>query len=87
MTASNFNLRGIPPQVMTLLKREAKSLKVSVNVLILKLIEQGIGFSGKPKKVLYHDLDFLIGTSSSKENKDFEKQVKIFEEIDEELWK
>ncbi len=87
MTASNFNLRGVPPQVMTFLKREAQKLNISVNVLILKLIEQGLGLSGKAKRVKHHDLDFLIGTWSSKETKEFDESVKVFEKTDPELWK
>lgn len=87
MSSSNFNLRGITPQVMSLLKREAKSLKISVNQLLLKLIEQGIGYSGKPKRVVHHDLDFLIGTWSAKESKEFDERVKVFEKIDEDIWK
>lgn len=87
MTASNFNLRGISPQVMSLLKREAKEHKISVNQLILKLVEQGVGYSDKPKRVIHHDLDFLIGAWSAKESKDFEERIKIFEKIDQELWK
>jgi len=58
MSTSNFNLRGIPEEVMALLKQEAKRLHISVNVLILKMIEKEFGFS--PKKTTYHDLvDFL----------------------------
>ena len=87
MKALNFNLRGLSPEVMSILKRESKEMKVSVNLLILNLIEQGIGYSGKPKKVMYHDLDFLIGTWSVSENKKFDDHIKIFETIDEELWK
>lgn len=87
MNTLNFNLRGVPPEVMTLLKREAKQLDISVNILILKLIEQGIGYSSKPKKKLHHDLDFLIGTWSDKESKEFDKNLQVFEKIDEELWK
>lgn len=87
MTASNFNLRGVPPQVMSQLKKQAKDLNVSVNILILRLIEQGIGFSSKPKRATYHDLDFLIGTWSSEECKELTRSTKIFEEIDKELWK
>lgn len=41
----------------------------------------------KIKKVKHHDLDFLIGTWSPKEAKKFDKSVKIFEKIDDELWK
>lgn len=87
MTASNFNLRGISPEVMSLLKHKAKELKISVNILILRLIEQGVGYSGKPKKVIHHDLDFLIGNWSQKESKEFDERVKVFETIDEEIWK
>ena len=86
MDGLNFNLRGLSPQVMALLKREAKELKLSVNLLILKLIEQGVGYSGKAKRVTYHDLDFLIGTWTAKESKEFDENIKIFEKIDEELW-
>ena len=83
MTTSNFNLRGVSPEIMAHLKREAKELKISVNLLILKLIEQGLGYSIKPRRVVHRDLDFLIGTWSSKESKDFEESIKIFEMIDE----
>ncbi len=87
MTASSFNLRGVSPDVMAILKREAKKLNISVNLLILKLIEQGIGYSGKTKKIQHHDLDFLIGTWSPEETKEFDDKLKIFEKIDDELWK
>jgi hypothetical protein len=87
MTSSSFHLRGVSSQVMAVLKREAKNRNISVNILILNLIEQGIGVSGKPKKMMHHDLDFLIGTWSSKEAKEFDKSVDIFEKIDDELWK
>lgn len=87
MTTSNFNIRGISPLVMSFLKRQAKELNMSVNALILKLIEQGIGFGGKSKRIIHHDLDFLIGTWSSQETKEFNQSIKNFEKIDEELWK
>ena len=85
MAGINFNLRGLSPQVMALLKREAKELRLSVNLMILKLIEQGIGYSDQTKQVTYHDLDFLIGTWTAKESKEFDENIKIFEKIDEEL--
>ncbi len=86
MKGSNFNLRGISPEILLVLKRQAIELKVSMNSLILKFIEQGIGYGGKPKRVTYHDLDFLIGTWSAKESQKFDESIKIFEEIDRELW-
>lgn len=86
MAASSFNLRGIPVEVMDLLKKEAKDHHISINLLILRFIEQGVGFSRKTKRTIYHDLDSLAGTWSDKDCKVFQENVKCFEKIDEELW-
>lgn len=85
MTTLNFNLRGIPPDVMLLLKREAKRLHTSVNALVLKMIERGLGFSHE--KQIYHDLDHLAGSWSAIDEKKFKENTQIFEQIDEDLWK
>ena len=55
MSLSNFNVRGIPEEIMLLLKREAKRLHTSINVLILKMIERSVGYSHE--KLRHHDLD------------------------------
>jgi hypothetical protein len=86
MAITNFNLRGLDTEVMSTLKKEAKKQQTSVNVLILKLIEQGIGFSREIKRPVYHDLDKLAGTWSAKEAKEFEKHTQYFEKIDKDLW-
>jgi hypothetical protein len=84
MTVSNFNLRGIPTEVMTLLKQEAKRLHTSVNMLILQIIERDLGFAHE--KVVYHDLDHLAASWSSTEAKSFEENTASFEKIDRDLW-
>lgn len=84
MAASKFYLRGIPGEVMELLKREAKRLRTSVNVLILQLIERGLGFAHK--KVVLHDLDHLAGTWSAEDEKVLKKNTRQFEQIDKNLW-
>lgn len=84
MSASNFNLRGIPSELMALLKREAKRLHTSVNVLLLQIIERGLGFSRE--KVIYRDLDHLAGSWSSVDEKNFQENTRAFEQIDKELW-
>lgn len=84
MSASNFNLRGIPSDVMALLKKEAKRLHTSVNILILKIIERSLGITYE--KPTYHDLDHLAGSWSFAEEKTFEENTKYFEQIDKELW-
>ena len=85
MSASNFNLRGIPAEVMALLKREAKRLRTSVNTLVLKMIEQGLGFTRE--KLAHHDLDHLANSWSAAEEKAFKENTHSFEQIDKELWK
>jgi Trm5-related predicted tRNA methylase len=85
MAASNFNLRGIPSDIMNTLKKEAKRLHMSVNALALKMIEQGLGLSHE--RFVYHDLDHLAGSWSSEEEKAFKKDTKSFEKIDKEMWK
>lgn len=84
MSASNFNLRGIPEEVMVLLKKEAKRLHVSVNTLVLKIIEKGLGFNSE--KTLHHDLDHLSGSWSAEDEKSFMKNTQSFEKIDKDLW-
>jgi hypothetical protein len=83
---SNFNLRGIPAEVMSLLKQEAKEHHISVNHLILQILEQGIGYSKQVKRARYHDLDYLAGTWTENERESFVENTKFFENIDSEMW-
>jgi hypothetical protein len=80
MSASKFDLKDIPIEVMTQLKRDSKRLRISVNALILKIIERGLGLSCE--KCSYHDLDHLAGTWSSAEEKAFENNTGQFRKID-----
>lgn len=86
MSTSNFNLRNIAPSVMSLLKQKAIEQKISINSLILKIIEQGLGVVQAKKKPIFHDLDHLAGTWTSKDTKIFNDNIKSFEKIDKELW-
>ncbi len=85
MSASNFNLRGISPELMMQLKREAKRLHISINTLVLKMIERGLGFTRE--KLVHHDLDHLAGSWSADDEKQFKENTQSFEQIDKELWK
>jgi hypothetical protein len=76
MTSSNFNLRGIDPEVMRLLKRESQEQHISVNMLIIKLVEQGIGYRCKGKRVKHHELDNLAGTWSEEDSQRFDENIK-----------
>lgn len=86
MSTSNFNLRNIAPDVMSLLKKEAIKQKISINSLILRTIEKGLGIVHQTKKNVFHDLDYLAGGWTDKEKKLFDENTKSFERIDTELW-
>jgi hypothetical protein len=86
MSAVNFNLRGIDPKVMAVLKSEAEKTHTSVNLLILMCIEKTLGYTFKINKPIYSDLDYLSGTWTKEEAKAFKENTLYFETIDKDLW-
>lgn len=86
MSTTNFNLRGIEPKVMAILKKEAEKQHTSINLLILNCIEQSVGYSHKVNKPSYNDLDHLAGTWREDDVNEFKKNTQFFEEIDKDLW-
>lgn len=86
MPAANFNLRNINPKIMLLLKKEAAQQNISVNSLILQIIQREFGIISPLKKSTFHDLDYLAGTWNKEDQKTFESNIKTFEKIDEQLW-
>ena len=86
MKGQNFNLRGIESGVMALLKKEAKKQNISINLLILQILEMNVGYSYKIKRPTYHDLDKLAGTWTDKDEKEFKKNTEYFEKVDEDMW-
>ena len=86
MTTSNFNLRGLPIAVMNRLKLAAQKQDTSVNLLIIRFIEQGIGYSHEVRKNTHHELDKLAGTWSEEEAAEFQRNTADFEKIDKDLW-
>jgi len=82
----NFNLRNITPKTMAKLKKEAEKQKISVNSLILQIVEQGLGNIIPRKKSLFHDLDHLAGTWSKEDESEFNKNIESFEKGDKQVW-
>lgn len=85
MSVTNFNLRGIPAEVMNKLKQEAKKQQISINSMLLNIIQNNIGYSSQVKRHTYHELDKLAGTWSKKDAKTFAKDAKSFEKIDKDI--
>ena len=86
MQTTNFNLRGIDPHVMSILRKKAENQHISINVLILNCIEQSIGYSHKINRPQYDDLDYLAGTWKKNDLAEFNKNTQFFETIDKDLW-
>jgi hypothetical protein len=84
---ANFSLRGIDEETALRLKNEARGRGVSVNALILELIQQGLGLrGGRAPQAVYRDLDALAGTWGAEETAGFLEAISDFERIDEGIW-
>ena len=83
----SITIRGIDPGLDRVIKSHARQNNLSVNQWILQALKKmtGIGKESVFKK--YHDLDALAGGWSKEEEKAFQKNTKVFERIDEDLWK
>lgn len=58
--AHQYTIRNVSPKVHRALRAKALARGVSVNTLLLQLLEAEAGFAAQPKT--YDDLDDLIGT-------------------------
>lgn len=76
MSTSNFNLRNVASNVMSLLKKKATQEKISVNSLILQIIEGSFNIAHPRAKTIFHDLDHLTGTWSEKDMEAFDDKMK-----------
>ena len=84
---NQITVRGIAPELEKRIRRKAKATGKSLNKVILELIG-GSAVPGKPrKKPAGASLAGLAGGWSEKEAREFEESVRIFEEIDEAMWK
>lgn len=82
MPSTNFNLKNIPPDLMEFLEMRSTEQKISINSLILQILEQRFRLSRQKRKKTYHDLDHLAGTWSEKDKQAFDERTKYFNEID-----
>jgi hypothetical protein len=84
---NNLSIRGLDDKALAKLKKLAASEEASVNTVVLRLIEQGLGH--KRAKVMpqrHDDLDELAGTWSKQEAKEFERLTAPFGKVDADLW-
>jgi plasmid stability protein len=84
---STMTIRGLDDLTIRALKEKAKQEGMSVNSTLVKLLQEELGLKKKKRTVVYNDLDYLAGTWSDKDFKEFKKKIEEFEKIDETTWK
>jgi hypothetical protein len=85
---TNLSIRGLDAKALAELKARAAKEEASVNSLVLRLIEQGLGHRrAKPARRRHGDLDALAGRWKPEEGRDFERATAPFAEVDAKLWK
>lgn len=80
----NIHVRNIDDDLMLDLKALALKKSISMNKLIITLLQKVIGKT--PRTVICHDFDKFSGTWTPEETAEFEKNITDFSKIDEALW-
>ena len=85
---TNLSIRGLDAKALAELKAKAAKEDASVNTLVLRLIEQGLGHKrAKPTLRRHDDLDALAGSWRKSEGAEFERATAPFGKVDPKLWK
>jgi hypothetical protein len=83
-----ITLRIDDPAMEKMLRRKAKDEGKSLNKVALELIRTGAGHGGRIKNPPRGaSLSEFAGVWTEQEAKEFEEAIRIFEEIDGEMWK
>ena len=82
-----ITIRGIDPGLDQVIKVQAKQSSLSINQWVLKALKKVTGMEKEPVFKKHHDLDALAGGWSKEEARTFQKNTKMFENIDEDVWK
>jgi plasmid stability protein len=83
MDSKQYTIRTVPASVDRALRHRAKTEGKSLNAVAIEALERGLELDAKPK--IHTDLNHLIGTWQ--EDPEFDRAMKDFARIDEEMWK
>ncbi|MBT3934417.1 MAG: hypothetical protein HOF35_09165 [Bacteroidetes bacterium] len=81
---SQITIRKIPENIERQIRNLAQKNNCSLNQTIINLLEKALGTKEQGKRK--RDLSRLAGTWDTDQVNEFEKNTKIFEQIDEEIW-
>jgi hypothetical protein len=82
-----LTIRGIDTELDRVIKSRARENDLSVNQWVLQALKKITGTGKEPVFRKHVDLDALAGGWSKEEVKAFRKNTRLFERIDEDLWK
>lgn len=82
-----ITIRGIDPELDRVIKSRARQDSLSVNQWVLQTLKKVTGMGKQPVFKKHNDLDALAGGWSKEEVKAFHANTKIFQRIDEDVWK
>jgi len=82
-----LTIRGIDPELDRAIKTKAEQNNLSANQWVLQALKKITGRGKEPLFKKYHDLDALAGGWTREDTAEFKKHTKVFERIDEDLWK
>jgi len=82
-----LTIRGIDPELDRAIKSRANQNNLSANQWIIQALKKITGTGKEPVFKKHYDLDSLAGGWSKEETLAFAKNTKIFERIDEDVWK
>jgi hypothetical protein len=83
---TQITLRGIDPEIEREIRRIAKKSGKSLSRVVLDMIDRSTGLNKKGMKPAADSLRKLAGGWSEKDAMEFLKSIKLFEQIDEEMW-
>ena len=82
---NQMTLRKIPEELERQLRRVAKERGQSLNKTAIELMMEALGLKKEPERK--RDLSQLAGSWSQEEADAFDRNVQIFEQVDEEMWR
>ncbi len=68
-------------------KAEARRRGVSMNQVLVEALARGLGVSREPRKNGLEKFAGCMPFESERERGEWEQSMKVFEQVDEELWK
>ena len=80
-----ITVRGIPEDLQREIQSRARAEGESLNKAVIRLLKQAVGLDRPQRRK--RDLSALNGRWDSKEAAEFNDNVRVFDAIDEDLWK